>query len=135
MVKDICKRFSLLLLCVLMICVMLPTTAYVAETPLAGLAVDGLTANYDGVETWSAKKDTITGRTSCSGCSGTAETTLTLTNNKGTEAKLMFGYSATISGTGSIKIGNTTYETNGSGSYNESIGAGETLTIKLSVIN
>ena len=134
MVKDICKRFSLLLLCVLMICVMLPTTAYAAETPLAGLAVDGLTANYDGVETWSAKKDTITGRTSCSGCSGTAETTLTLTNNKGTEAKLMFGYSATISGTGSIKIGNTTYETNGSGSYNESIGAGETLTIKLSVI-
>ena len=131
MVKDICKRFSLLLLCVLMICVMLPTTAYAAGTPLAGLAVDGLTANYDDVGTWSAKKDTITGRTSCSGCSGTAKTTLTLTNNKGTEAKLMFGYSATISGTGSIKIGDTEYEKNGSGSYNESIWAGETLTIIL----
>ena len=56
MVKDICKRFSLLLLCVLMICVMLPTTAYAAGTPLAGLAVDGLTANYDDVGTWSAKR-------------------------------------------------------------------------------
>ena len=131
MIKTILKRFLSLALCFLMVCTLLPVTAY-AATPLPDFEVADLTATYDS-GTWNAAKDSIKGSTMCSGCSGSGSATLTLTNTKTTEAKLMFTYSVSISGRGTVKIGADSYTANTSGSYNATILAGETLTISLSV--
>ena len=132
MIKTILKRFLSLALCFLMVCSLLPVTAY-AATPLPDFEVADLTATYD-TGTWNASaKDSIKGFTSCSGCSGSGSATLTLTNAKTTEAKLMFTYSVTIAGSGTVKIGSDSYTTNASGSYNATIAAGDNLTISLSV--
>ena len=131
MIKTILKRFLSLALCFLMVCTLLPVTAY-AATPLPDFEVADLTATYDS-GTWNAAKDSIKGSTTCSGCSGSGSATLTLTNTKTTEAKLMFTYSVSISGSGTVKIGADSYAANTSGSYNATILADETLTISLSV--
>lgn len=107
MIKTILKRFLSLALCFLMVCTLLPVTAY-AETSLSGFEVADLTATFDS-GTWNAAKGLITGKTTCSGCNGSESATLTLTNAKTAEANLMFTYTVTITGNGTVKIGDTSY--------------------------
>ena len=129
MIKTILKRFLSLALCFLMVCTLLPVTAYAADGLLTGYGVDGLTASGD-LSKWSAYPGTIEGSVSTGGCDSSASTTLTLKNNKAKDAVLSFDYAPTISGTASITIGSTAYKV--AGRYSQLITAGDKLEIQLS---
>ena len=134
MINQVLKRFMAMLLSIIIVCLLLPGTAY-AAAPLPDFEVADLTATYDstGYGKWEANGETLSGETSCSGCDGSGSATLTLTNNKATEAKLIFNYSFNVSGTGTVKIGTAESTVTNSGSYNDTIAAGGSLTIRLSV--
>ena len=129
MIKTILKRFLSLALCFLMVCTLLPVTAYAADGLLTGYGVDGLTASGD-LSKWSAYPGTIEGSVSTGGCDSSASTTLTLTNSKAKDAVLSFDYAPTISGTASITIGSTACTV--AGRYSQLITAGDKLEIQLS---
>ncbi|MCD7859386.1 MAG: hypothetical protein LUH51_04340, partial [Firmicutes bacterium] len=106
-------------------------TAYAAET-LSGLTVDDLSVQYTN-GTWSASGTTING--SATGedglCSNSSETsTLVLTNEKTSTAKLMFNYTVTLND-GSVTVGGTSVSSDGTYSYSGDIEDDGTLQIVL----
>ena len=109
MIKTIGKRFLSLLLSVLTVCALLPTTAYAAMTLTT--AVKGLGVSYTEGDTitWSLEGGNIAGSVKATtGCStAAASTTLTLTNQKTTEAILSFDYEVSIDGGGKITVDGT----------------------------
>ena len=130
MVKDICKRFSLMLLCILMICTMLPTTAY-AEDELSGLADSTIGITVDNKENWKIEKTSIDGGIAGDGCA-TSATTLTLTNNQKNKVILYFSYNVTLN-SGTITIdGNSVSE---SSSFKKELDSGGKVEIILTSNN
>ena len=111
MIRDICKRFMLLLLCVLMICTLSPITTF-AENELSGLSDTTIGLSATNADNWSASVTTINGSIAGNGCDAST-TTLTITNKKTTKATLSFDYTVVISD-GAILVNSTMVTTNGS---------------------
>ena len=135
------KRSVSFLLAVLMVLSLMPRLTLRADAAeLSGLADDGIGLAYteatnSGTVEWSANGTQITGTVmgKKNGPTYKVETsTLTLTNNKGTNAKLTFDYSfEQVKGT--LTIGGTSYT--GSGSFSCELADKETLQIALAVNN
>ena len=139
MVKRISRRFVSLLLTFVTILAMLPamTLPALAATKgtVTGLADKNIGLSFDGTadNAWSASSTQIIGKarsTSGSGCGdGKAySSTLTITNNKTTEATLSFDYTVVVSD-GTILVNYTT--TTADGSFSQKLAAGGTVEVEI----
>lgn len=139
MVKRISRRFVSLLLTFVTILAMLPamTLPALAATKgtVTGLADKNIGLSFDGTadNAWSAGSTQIIGKarsTSGSGCGGGKDysSTLTITNNKTTEATLSFDYTVVVS-EGTILVNYTT--TTASGSFSMELAAGGTVEVEI----
>ena len=139
MVKRISRRFVSLLLTFVTILAMLPamTLPALAATKgtVIGLADKNIGLSFDGTadNAWSASSTQIIGKarsTSGSGCGGGKDysSTLTITNNKTTEATLSFDYTVGVSD-GTILVNYTT--TTADGSFSQKLAAGGTVEVEI----
>lgn len=139
MVKRIGRRFVSLLLTFVTILAMLPamTLPALAATKgtVTGLADKNIGLSFDGTadNAWSASSTQIIGKarsTSGSGCGGGKDysSTLTITNNKTTEATLSFDYTVVVSD-GTILVNYTT--TTADGSFSQKLAAGGTVEVEI----
>lgn len=137
MVKRISRRFVSLLLTFVTILAMLPamTLPALAATKgtVTGLADKNIGLSFDGTadNAWSASSTQIIGKarsTSGSGCSKDYSSTLTITNNKTTEATLSFDYTVVVSD-GTILVNYTT--TTADGSFSQKLAAGGTVEVEI----
>lgn len=139
MVKRISRRFVSLLLTFVTILAMLPamTLPALAATKgtVTGLADKNIGLSFDGTadNAWSASSTQIIGKarsTSGSGCGGGTgySSTLTITNNKTTEATLSFDYTVVVSD-GTILVNYTT--TTADGSFSQKLAAGGTVEVEI----
>ena len=137
--KQILKRFLSLALSVLMVCSLVPglaVTAYAATSGIVtGLADENIGLSFTGSadNAWSASGTQIIGKarsTSGSGCGGSKDysSTLTITNNKTTEATLSFDYTVVVS-EGTILVNYTTIAT--AGSFSQKLAAGGTVEVEI----
>ena len=130
MVKDALKRFLALVLCALFVFAVFPVMAS-ADTTLT-TAVKDLGVSYtegDSI-TWSLEGGNIVGSVKATtGCSAdAATTTLTLTNQKKTDAILSFDYEVSIdNGTITVDGGGVT----AGNSFRKTVAAGGTVKIEL----
>ena len=139
MIKRIGRRFVSLLLTFVTILAMLPamTLPALAATKgtVTGLADKNIGLSFDGTadNAWSASSTQIIGKarsTSGSGCGGGKDysSTLTITNNKTTEATLSFDYTVVVSD-GTILVNYTT--TTADGSFSQKLAAGGTVEVEI----
>ena len=140
MVKRISRRFVSLLLTFVTILAMLPamTLPALAATKgtVTGLADKNIGLSFDGTadNAWSASSTQIIGKarstTSESGCGGGKDysSTLTITNNKTTEATLSFDYTVVVSD-GTILVNYTS--TTADGSFSQKLAAGGTVEVEI----
>lgn len=139
MVKRISRRFVSLLLTFVTILAMLPamTLPALAATKgtVTGLADKNIGLSFDGTadNAWSASSTQIIGKarsTSGSGCGGGKDysSTLTITNNKTTEATLSFDYTVVVSD-GTILVNYNT--TTADGSFSQKLAAGGTVEVEI----
>ena len=136
--KQVFKRFLSLALAMLMVLTLLPTmttTAWAASGTVTGLADESIGLSFDGTadNAWSASSTQIIGKarsTSGSGCGGGSDysSTLTITNNKATEATLSFDYAVEVS-EGTILVNYTAITT--AGSFNQKLKAGGTVEVEI----
>ena len=137
--KQVFKRFLSLALAMLMVLTLLPamtTTAWAATSgTVTGLADKNIGLSFDGTadNAWTASSTQIIGKarsTSGSGCGGGKDyrSTLTITNNKTTEATLSFDYTVVVS-EGTILVNNTT--TTEAGNFSQELVAGGTITVEI----
>lgn len=139
MIKRIGRRFVSLLLTFVTILTMLPamTLPALAATSgtVSGLADQSIELSFNGTadSAWSASSTQIIGKarsTSGSGCGGGKDysSTLTITNNKTTEATLSFDYTVVVSD-GTILVNYTT--TTADGSFSQKLKAGGTVEVEI----
>ena len=139
MIKRIGRRFVSLLLTFVTILTMLPamTLPALAATngDVNGLSNTDIGLSYKGTadNAWSASSTQIIGKarsTSGSGCGGGKDysSTLTITNNKTTEATLSFDYTVVVSD-GTILVNYTT--TTADGSFSQKLAAGGTVEVEI----
>ena len=134
--KSTWKRFLSLALCMCMAFTLLPTTVFAAASgEVTGLADEniGLSFSGDADDAWSAVGTQIIGKarsTSGAGCDGGKDysSTLTITNNKTTEATLSFDYTVVVSD-GTILVNYTT--TTADGSFSQKLAAGGTVEVEI----
>ena len=137
--KSTWKRFLSLVLCMCMVMALLPNvtmTAFAATSgTVTGLADEniGLSFTGDADNAWTATGTQIIGKarsTSESGCSDGKDysSTLTITNNKTTEATLSFDYTVVVSD-GTILVNYTT--TTADGSFSQKFAAGGTVEVEI----
>ena len=126
MIKDICRRVGLLLLCALMICTLLPTTSFAADE-LTGLTDTTIGLTATNKDNWKPSGAAINGTVTGDGCNPST-TTLTITNNKTTKATLFFDYTVAVND-GTILVDNT--ETTASGSFNKELEVGKSVDVEL----
>ena len=134
--KSTWKRFLSLALCMCMAFTLLPTMVFAAASgEVTGLADEniGLSFSGDADDAWSAVGTQIIGKarsTSGSGCDGGKDysSTLTITNNKTTEATLSFDYTVVVSD-GTILVNYTT--TTADGSFSQKLAAGGTVEVEI----
>ena len=137
--KSTWKRFLSLVLCMCMVMALLPNvtmTAFAATSgTVTGLADEniGLSFTGDADNAWTATGTQIIGKarsTSGSGCSDGKDysSTLTITNNKTTEATLSFDYTVVVSD-GTILVNYTT--TTADGSFSQKLAAGGTVEVEI----
>ena len=115
---------------------LLPTTVFAAASgEVTGLADEniGLSFSGDADDAWSAVGTQIIGKarsTSGSGCGGGKDysSTLTITNNKTTEATLSFDYTVVVSD-GTILVNYTT--TTADDSFSQKLAAGGTVEVEI----
>lgn len=112
MAREALKRFSPLLLCVLMVSLLLPIISK-ADTIGDPFSVEGLTVSSDSATCTALSANSFSASLSTSGCTSTSTATLTLSSTK-TNATLSFKYEVTITGTASVSIGSTTATDTGS---------------------
>ena len=137
--KNMYRCFLSLVLCMCMVFVLLPNIAmpaYAANSgTVTGLADEsiGLSFSGDADNAWSASSTQIIGKarsTSGSSCGGGKDysSTLTITNNKTTEATLSFDYTVVVS-EGTILVNYTTIAT--AGSFSQKLAAGGTVEVEI----
>lgn len=142
MIRNTLRRFLSLALSAVMLLALLPAISAPAlaavSGTLTGLSNEDIIATYTGTDDGANSSWSVTGGNSISGSViGTAgmcsdshyNTTLTLTNNKPTEAILSFDY-AIAQNSGSIQVAGTTVTANGS--YFATIEAGSSINIYIS---
>ncbi len=100
-----------------------------AATSLSDLAVNGLSAEYNG-GTWTASSNGISGTAEgSSGCGGSAgKGTVVLTNDRGVDAQLSFDYTLELNG-GSVTIGGS--GVTASGHYEATLESEDNLSIAI----
>lgn len=139
MIQRISKRFLSLLLVAVMVLALAPAItlpAFAATSgTVTGLADKNIGLSFDGTadNAWSASSTQIIGKarsTSGSGCGGNKDysSTLTITNNKTTEATLSFDYTVVVSD-GTILVNYTT--TTANGSFSQKLKAGGTVEVEI----
>lgn len=139
MVKRIGRRFVSLLLTFVTILTMLPAMtlpALAAQSgTVTGLADENIGLTFKGTadNAWSASGTQIIGKaqsTSGSGCSSGSNyrSTLTIKNNKTTEATLSFDYTVVVS-EGTILVNNAT--TTAGGSFRQKLAAGGIVEVEI----
>ena len=139
MVKRISRRFVSLLLTFVTILTLLPAMTLPALAATSGTVTGlsntdiGLSFAGDADNAWSASSTQIIGKarsTAGSGCSGGKDysSTLTITNNKTTEATLSFDYTVVVSD-GTILVNYTT--TTADGSFSQKLAAGGTVEVEI----
>lgn len=139
MIRNTLRRFLSLALSAVMLLALLPAISAPAlaavSGTLTGLSNEDIIATYTGTDDGANSSWSVTGGNSISGSViGTAglcsdshyNTTLTLKNNKPTEAILSFDY-AIAQNSGSIQVAGTTVTANGS--YSATIEAGSSINI------
>ena len=137
--KSTLKRFLSIVLCMCMVMALLPNvtmTAFAATSgTVTGLADENIGLSFVGTadNAWTATSTQIIGKarsTSGSGCGGGKDyrSTLTITNNKTTEATLSFDYTVVVS-EGTILVNNTTTTT--AGSFSKKLTAGGTVEVEI----
>ena len=137
--KQVFKRFLSLALAMLMVLTLLPamtTTAWAATSgKVTGLSNENIGLSFDGSadNAWSASGTQIIGKarsTAGSGCSGGKDysSTLTITNNKTTEATLSFDYAVVVS-EGTILVNYA--EKTADGSFSQKLKAGGTVEVEI----
>ena len=137
--KNMYRCFLSLVLCMCMVFVLLPNIAmpaYAANSgTVIGLADENIGLSFAGTadNAWSASGTQIIGKvrsTSGAGCGGGSKcrSTLTITNNKTTEATLSFDYIVVVS-EGTILVNNTTTTTNGS--FSKELAPGKTVEVEI----
>ena len=137
--KQNFKRFLSWTLALLMALSLLPAgllsvPAYAASEPVTGLNDPeiGLSFNGDSEGNWEADGVSITGSVISTLFLGfiptPQETTLTITNNKSTAARLMFDYAVDLQG-GTVKVADE--PVNSGGSYSGELAVGGSITIYL----
>ena len=137
--KNMYRCFLSLVLCMCMVFVLLPNIAmpaYAANSgTVIGLADENIGLSFAGTadNAWSASGTQIIGKarsTSGAGCGGGSKcrSTLTITNNKTTEATLSFDYTVVVS-EGTILVNNTT--TTANGSFSMELAAGGTVEVEI----
>ena len=139
MIQRISKRFLSLLLVAVMVLALVPAItlpAFAATSgTVTGLADKNIGLSFNGTadNAWSASSTQIIGKarsTSGSGCGGNKDysSTLTITNNKTTEATLSFDYTVVVSD-GTILVNYTT--TTANGSFSQKLKAGGTVEVEI----
>lgn len=139
MVKRIGRRFVSLLLTFVTVLTMLPTMTLPAlaatSGDVTGLADENIGLTFKGTadNAWNASGTQIIGKarsTSGSGCSSGSNyrSTLTIKNNKTTEATLSFDYTVVVS-KGTILVNNAT--TTAGGSFRQKLAAGGTVEVEI----
>ncbi len=135
--KSTWKRFLSLVLCMCMVMALLPNvtmTAFAATSgTVTGLADGniGLSFSGDADDAWSATGTTITGSVVSVGgtCSDTDyNSTLTIKNNKATEATLSFAY-AIEQNSGTIQVDDTAVTANDS--FSKKLVAGDSIKVTI----
>lgn len=137
--KRVIKRSLTMMLAILLSNVLslvgpLSSVAAFAATSgkVTGLSDQGIELSYtgDGDEPWIASGTTITGNlTGTGGCSGKDyESSLTIKNNKSSEATLSFSYSAELNN-GTVKVDGA--NVNGKETFSKSLQPGESITIHI----
>ena len=128
MIRDICKRFMLLLLCVLMICTLSPITTF-AENELSGLSDTTIGLSATNADNWSVvDSTTIKGKIVGNGGCDQSATTLTITNNRTKKATLAFSYTI-VKTDGSILVDLKDITENGS--FSKELESGGTVEVEL----
>ena len=139
MIQRISKRFLSLLLVAVMVLALAPAITLPAFAATSGTVTGlsdtniGLSFSGDADDAWSASSTQIIGKarsTSGSGCGGNKDysSTLTITNNKATEATLSFDYTVVVSD-GTILVNYTT--TTANGSFSQKLKAGGTVEVEI----
>ena len=137
--KNMYRCFLSLVLCMCMVFVLLPNMAmpaYAANSgTVIGLADESIGLSFSGTadNAWSASSTQIIGKarsTSGAGCGGGKDysSTLTITNNKTTEATLSFDYTV-VESEGTILVNYTTITT--AGSFSQKLKAGGTVEVEI----
>ena len=137
--KNMYRCFLSLVLCMCMVFVLLPNIAMPAYAANSGTVIGladesiGLSFSGDADNAWSASSTQIIGKvrsTSGSGCGGGKDysSTLTITNNKTTEATLSFDYTVVVS-EGTILVNYTTIAT--AGSFSQKLASGGTVEVEI----
>lgn len=140
-VKQVVRRMMALFLVLAMILPFFPQMSMKVQAAvsgtLTGLANEDIGASYEGTDNGSYSNWSVTGGNSIKGsvisvsgtCSTTSyNTTLTLTNNKSTEAVLSFDY-AVEQNSGTIQVAGA--DVSADGSYSGTIAAGDSIKIYL----
>ena len=134
MIRNVLRRFLSLSLTLITIISLIPAFEItVAAADVTGLTVEGAKLSSTGDGTWKANGTSVNGSVTGQAegtCSAAASKsgTLTITNDKGSAAKLSFDYTLTLSG-GSATVGGTAVTRNGS--YSSDIAAGGTVDISI----
>ena len=137
--KQVFKRFLSLALAMLMVLTLLPamtTTAWAATSgTVKGLADENIGLSFSGTaeDAWNASGTQIIGKarsTPGSSCGGGKDysSTLTITNNKTTEATLSFDYAVVVS-EGTILVNYA--EKTAAGSFSQKLKAGGTVEVEI----
>ena len=137
--KNMYRCFLSLVLCMCMVFVLLPNIAMPAYAANSGTVIGladesiGLSFSGDADNAWSASSTQIIGKarsTSGAGCGGGKDysSTLTITNNKTTEATLSFDYTV-VESEGTILVNYTTITT--AGSFSQKLKAGGTDEVEI----
>lgn len=131
MFKGITKRIFSLTLVAMMLFSMLPGVSMMTYAATVQLSVNGLSASNDGGE-WTANGNSVIGSATgrSGGCSSDSAGTgsLTLTNNKSTDALLSFDYELSLNG-GSVQIDGNGVNTKGH--FEKNIAPNSSVIIKI----
>lgn len=143
MIKRVLKRLTAMLLAFVLLFTLFPNlslTAYAATSgKVTGLSDGNIGLSFASTtgnaadDPWTASGTTITGSvvaTSSMGCNTDYNSTLTITNNKLTAAKLSFDYAVAVN-SGAVQVDETPVSSDGSYSYTKELAAGESIKVFL----
>lgn len=133
MFKKTMKRFITLILAIMMVISLVPASVFAANGTVTGSHDSNIELTYNGESAWTANGMDIVGAVQGSdkvGCSAASSKTSTLTikNNRNTDAVLSFRYQMTLNG-GTLSIDGVNITKNGI--FSKELAAGESINVVL----